>query len=130
MRVTYITPNNRMRFEFDADSEKTAFDQIAAIQEVFEESQCGLCQGKNVFMQVRCPNNKDVYYNLRCRDCGAELDVGQGRDGKTLFIRKFDKDTKQALPHGGWKRWQPTQRDQTPPQKPAPGGYGRDRPRT
>src|SRR5258708_5720082 len=76
MKVTYSSPNGRIRFEQDGLDRKKAFEFVACVQELFEEPCCGLCLLANIQCRVReYEGNK--YYNLVCVDCGAQADFGQ-----------------------------------------------------
>lgn len=101
MKITYTTPNGRLTSEVEVATGKSAFEIVAAIQELFEVDACGCCQSKNIRHEVReIKNNK--YYKMLCKDCGATLDFGQHRDNKGLFIKWRDKDSHEPLPDGGW----------------------------
>ena len=75
-----------------------------SIQELFEEPDCGCCQSRNIRCEVRHIDNNS-YFKLVCADCTAQLDFGQKKDGKSLFIKRRDEN-KQPLPDRGWYVWQ------------------------
>ena len=104
MKVTYTTPTGRLTFEMELASGKQAFEVVAAIQELFEEADCGCCQSKNIRCDVR-EYDQNKYYKLCCNDCAAQLDFGQKKDGKTLFVKRRDKEG-QDLPNRGWYIYQ------------------------
>lgn len=105
MKVTYTTPNGRLSFEVECATGKAAFEVVAAIQELFEEEACGCCKSAHIRCDVReISNNK--YFKLLCNSCGATLDFGQNKDGKGLFVKRYDKDTKDRLPNNGWYIYQ------------------------
>jgi len=104
MKVTYTTANGRISFEVDATTGKQAFEVVAAIQEIFEESACGACKSPSIRFDVReWDGNK--YFKMACNACGAQIDFGQHKDGKGLFVKRMDKD-KRPLPDNGWYHWQ------------------------
>jgi hypothetical protein len=104
VKVTYTTPDGRISFEVEVASGKMAFEVIAAIQELFEESACGCCKSGAIQRQVReFDGNK--YFKLVCTACGAQLDFGQHKDGKGLFIKRRDEN-KRELPNRGWYIYQ------------------------
>lgn len=109
MRVTYTTPNGRVQFEAEVSTAKEAFDFLATVQEVFEVGRCGLCKGAAIHCDVR-EFDKNVYYKLVCSACGAQLDVGQKKDQKNLFLKRRS-DAREALPNGGWYHYQPGDRE-------------------
>jgi DNA-directed RNA polymerase subunit RPC12/RpoP len=102
MKLKYTTSNGKISVEFDGDSQKDLFGQIASFQEVFEESKCGKCGSENLRFIVRTVDEND-YYELRCMDCGAKLAFGVNKKGGGLFPKRKDGDT--WLPNGGWVKW-------------------------
>jgi hypothetical protein len=111
MKVTYTTANSRLSVEIEGDTQKKIFEQLAAFQEVFENTQCGKCQGENITNIVREVGGNS-FYELRCLDCHARLSFGQHRQGDSLFpVRKAGENDKSGLeegvylPDGGWMRW-------------------------
>jgi hypothetical protein len=105
MKVRYTTENNRLTFELEATTGKQAFEIVAAIQELFEEPACGCCKSAHIRCDVR-EFDGNSYYKLLCNACGAQLDFGQHKDGKGLFVKRTDKETKKPLPNRGWYVWQ------------------------
>ena len=105
MKITYTTPNGRLVFETEVVSGKQAFELVAAIQELFEEPECGCCKSVRIRCEVRHVD-ANAYFKLLCLDCGATLDFGQKKDGKGLFVKRKNED-KQELPNRGWYVWTP-----------------------
>ena len=121
MKVTYTTANGRLTFEVECTTGKQAFEIVAGIQELFEEPACGCCKSTAIRCDVReYDNNK--YFKMTCSACSAQIDFGQHKDGKGLFIKRFDKESQSALPNKGWyiyrKEVQAAVRPQTPAQSP------------
>jgi ribosomal protein L40E len=105
MKLTYTTKNGRLKVELEGDSQKDLFEAISKFQEVFDETSCGKCQSENLRFVVR--NVEDnLYYELRCLDCGARLSFGVHKKGGGLFPKRKDNDGK-WLPDGGWLKWNP-----------------------
>lgn len=104
MLVRYTTPNGRLTFEIEVTNAKVAFECVAAIQELFEEPNCGACKSEAIRCDVRTIDNNQ-YFKLLCLGCGATLDFGQKKDGKGLFAKRLDED-KHPLPNRGWYIWQ------------------------
>jgi len=105
MKLSYTTKNGRIRFELEGDSQRDLFAEIGKIQEVFEETVCGKCRGENIKFVVRNVDD-NLYYELRCTDCGARLSFGAHKKGGGLFPRRKDADGN-WLPDGGWVKWNP-----------------------
>jgi ribosomal protein L40E len=105
MKLTYTTKNGRLKVELEGDSQKDLFEAISKFQEVFDETSCGKCASENLRFVVR--NVEDnLYYELRCLDCGARLSFGVHKKGGGLFPKRKDNDGK-WLPDGGWLKWNP-----------------------
>ena len=102
MKLKYTTSNGKISVEFDGDSQKDLFGQIASFQEVFEEVKCGKCGSENLRFIVRTVDEND-YYELRCLYCGAKLAFGVNKKGGGLFPKRKDGDA--WLPNGGWVKW-------------------------
>ena len=101
MRLTYTTRNGRIKVEIDGESQKDLFESLSK----FDESSCGKCGSENLRFVVR--NVEDnLYYELRCLDCGARLAFGANKKGGGLFPKRKDNDGK-WLPDGGWVKWNP-----------------------
>lgn len=105
MKVTYTSGNGRLAIEFDCETGKAAFACIAAVQELFEEPDCGCCGSANIRCDVR-EFDGNQYYKLACNACGAQLDFGQHKNGKSLFVKRWDKEKNRPLPNRGWYVWQ------------------------
>jgi DNA-directed RNA polymerase subunit RPC12/RpoP len=103
MKLTYTTKNGRLKVELEGESQKDLFEAISKFQEVFDETVCGKCGSENLRFVVR--NVEDnLYYELRCVDCGAKLAFGVHKKGGGLFPKRKDNDGK-WLPDNGWVKW-------------------------
>tara|TARA_Y100000296_G_scaffold84163_1_gene116797 strand:- start:2182 stop:2511 length:330 start_codon:yes stop_codon:yes gene_type:complete len=103
MKVSYQVTS--LSVEFEADTIKEIFFQLATFQEVFGESACGKCKSENLRFVVR-ENEGNAYYEIRCRDCGAKLAFGAHKKGGGLFPRRKDAEGN-WLPNSGWQKWNP-----------------------
>lgn len=117
MKTSYTTANGRLTFEFDCDSDKAIFSNLARIQEIFEESECGCCKSKSIRFEER--HFEDfTYFKMVCTDCNATLDFGQHKNGETLFAKRFEKDDAEkrvSLPNRGWYRYSDRQQPTAAP---------------
>lgn len=111
MKVTYTTENARIRFEFEVSSGKVAFEMIGKIQDIFEESACGCCSSPLVRCSTR-EHDGNTFYNLVCGACGAQLDIGQRKDGKGMWLKRRDEDGNEK-PNRGWYVYARGDRQQT-----------------
>lgn len=102
MKVVYKA-TDRLAFEIEASGQKEVFKELALIQEIFSENECGLCGRTNLKCVVRTVEGND-YYELRCSDCGGLLSFGQHKKGGTLFPKR-KSDTGDYLPNHGWHKW-------------------------
>ena len=116
MKAHYKTADGRIVFEVNGDTPKVVFEQIAAIQDLFEcETECGVCHDKEagirfVKRDAETHDGKKVkYYELRCRKCFARFQFGQAQEGGGLFPKRKDKDGK-PLPNRGWEKYERPQR--------------------
>ena len=105
MKVNYKTGNGRISVEIEGDSQRDIFAEIARFQEVFEETKCGKCGSENLRFVVRNVDD-NLYYELKCLDCGAKLAFGVMKKGGRLFPKRKDKEGN-WLPNGGWVKWNP-----------------------
>lgn len=100
----FYKPNTKLEFELEGSGQKEIFKELATIQEIFGEEQCGVCKKSNIKYVVRTVDDND-YYELRCNDCGAVLSFGQHKKGGTLFPKRKDEKNN-WLPNNGWHKWQ------------------------
>jgi len=102
MKATYRTRDGRLSVDIEGDDQRSIFAEIARFQEVFEENVCGKCSSDNIRFVVRNVDD-NLYYELRCADCGAKLSFGVMKKGGGLFPKR--KDGENWLPDRGWVRW-------------------------
>jgi translation initiation factor 2 beta subunit (eIF-2beta)/eIF-5 len=105
MRVNYTTKNGRVSVELNGDTQREIFEQLSNFQEVFDETVCGKCGSDDVRFVVRNVDD-NLYYELKCLDCGARLSFGTMKKGGRLFPRRKNKDG-EWLPDRGWVKWNP-----------------------
>lgn len=104
MQIERSLPDGKTKFIMEAGSPKEAFSKLALVDSLFTESCCGCCDSKNICFAERKVENGS-YLEMRCRDCNAQLDYGQNKDGKSIFAKKWDSENKCALPNNGWHVW-------------------------
>tara|TARA_R110000824_G_C14770455_1_gene630856 strand:- start:47 stop:382 length:336 start_codon:yes stop_codon:yes gene_type:complete len=103
MKVKFTTPNGRVTAELEGDTQVEIFSQLSAFQEVFGETTCGKCGSDHTKFQIR--NVEDnLYYELKCSDCGGKLAFGVMKKGGRLFPKRKNKDN-EWLPDSGWVKW-------------------------
>ena len=102
MKLNYKV-SDKLQFELEGAGQKEVFKDLAIIQEIFGEKNCGLCGKDSIRFVVRNVEDND-YYELRC-DCGGILSFGQHKKGGTLFPKRKD-DEGNYMPNKGWHKWQ------------------------
>ena len=103
MKLKYKV-NDSLEFEVEGSGQKEVFKELATIQEIFGESECGVCNNSNLRFIVRSVEGND-YHELKCISCNAILAFGQHKKGGTLFPKRKD-DNNNWLPNRGWYKWQ------------------------
>lgn len=78
------------------------FEQLSNIQDVFGNARCGKCQCEDLKYVVR-EVDENKYYEIRCTNCFAKLQVGQHKKGGTLFAKR------QEVNEDGERSWYPDQ---------------------
>lgn len=97
--------NDKVELELEGEGQKEIFKELSAVQEIFGEEKCGMCNKNNLKFTVRSVDGND-YFEIRCNDCNAVLSFGQHKKGGTLFPKRKDEENK-YLPNKGWHKWQP-----------------------
>lgn len=105
MKINYTNKTNNISVELNGETQRELFEQLASFQEVFDEAKCGKCGSDNVRFVTRNVDD-NVYYELRCLDCGARLSFGVMKKGGGLFPKRKDADGG-YLPDHGWLKWNP-----------------------
>ena len=105
MKVSYTTKNERLTAEIEGDSPRDIFASVDKFQEVVEETVCGKCGSENLRFVVRNVDD-NLYFEIRCMDCGARLAFGSHKKGGGLFPKRKDAEGK-WLPDNGWVKWNP-----------------------
>jgi len=105
MKVRYHV-NDQLSFELESADQKEIFAQLAAIQEIFQHTQCGKCKSNNVHFQVRKSKDGDEFYEVACMDCKATFAYGITKKDKALFPKYKDAEGK-WIPNNGWTIWTP-----------------------
>lgn len=106
MRAHYKTANGRITFEVQGETTKAIFEEIAAVQEIFETEQaCRICHTQNIRFQVRKVEDF-TYYELVCQEmgCRARFQFGQAKKGGGLFPKRKAEDGS-YLPNNGWSKY-------------------------
>jgi len=103
MKIKYTNGNARIVAEMEGETQIDLFEQISSFQEIFDETCCGKCESERLrFVSRNVDDN--LYYELRCLDCGAKLAFGTMKSGGKLFPRRKDKEGN-WLPDRGWVKW-------------------------
>src|SRR5262245_36020049 len=112
MKATFTI--NQLQFELQAETGLELFQQAAQIQEIFEaETECGCCESENIRYAYRVIDDYK-FYELVCRECGAQFKFGQHKKDGSLFPKRKD-DAGNFLPNRGWSVFQHGSREEAPP---------------
>ena len=103
MKASYKV-SDTLQFEVEGEGQKEIFKELSSIQEIFGESECGMCKNTNLRFAVRTVEDND-YYEIRCTDCAATLSFGQHKKGGTLFPKRKDNDGN-WIKNNGWYKYQ------------------------
>jgi len=106
-----------LSFEFESNKLQDILKEISNIETSIGWELCGKCKSNNTFPNYRQVGSDD-FYEIKCRDCGAVLQLGTHKEGQTLYKKKMKTDAKgkavktddgkaEYLPDGGWLKWNP-----------------------
>ena len=93
--------NQKIGVEFDAETQLQMFEQLASLQEVFDQKECGKCKGTDFKFYIRkVQDGKDeyIYPELHCSNlsCRAKLTFGQMKGG-SLFPVRYEREGKEYV---------------------------------
>ena len=97
----------KMTVELEAETHVDLFSQLASFQEVFGETNCGKCGSENLRYITRTNKDDDVFYEIRCEECGAKLAFGVMKKGGAMFPKRSEGKggDRKWLPNQGWMKW-------------------------
>ncbi len=113
MKVTAKAKFGSVVVDVEAGTPKELFSALAMYSDILGDTKCGCCSSENLSFVVRRAgdNNEYTYYERRCRDCRAQLQMGQAKDMVNLFAKRGDhRDT------NGWFQYQGGNQNQQHPQ--------------
>ena len=138
MQLTYKTANGRISVTLEGDTQKDVWEELAAFQEVFENTVCSarvdvdgkkvVVSSDNVVFRVRVVED-NPYYELVCVEPGPlygyKKSFGQNKKGGGLFPKSPEKDDPNVvLGFQGWHKYlgkgQPQQETKTDNKKTVP----------
>lgn len=92
----------------DSDNMKDVFKQLAALQEVFFNTQCQACKSENTRFVVRNVESGKRNFNFHeiwCLDCKAKLAFGEHASGEGSLFPKRKTDENEPLGKFGWHKF-------------------------
>lgn len=104
MKVRYNSIDGRFSVDLEGDQTQI-FAQVAAFQEIFENTKCGKCGNEDVRFVIR--TNDDVDYpELHCQNtkCGAKLTFGKRKVGGALFPHRKNSEG-EFISGNGWGKF-------------------------
>jgi hypothetical protein len=112
-----IRINGDTTIKVDAETTDILIQKLTEVRESIGHEPCGKCNSSNVY-----PNHRQVgedhFYELKCTDCNAFLQLGKNKAEGTLYKKRMTTDSKgKALkddkgnaiykPNKGWAKWNP-----------------------
>jgi hypothetical protein len=106
-----------LKFEVEGEKLTSILKEVGGLIDAIGWESCGKCNAGNTF-----PNHREVgadaFYELKCRECGAVLQLGVHKEGGGLYKKRMAVDSKGKamkegdkavyLPNRGWLKWNPT----------------------
>jgi hypothetical protein len=65
--------------------------KVSAVYGMLPEK-CDCCQSDNLHLSFKSPKGND-YYSIRCKECGAELNLHQKKEGGAFYVVADEKMT-------------------------------------
>lgn len=106
--------NPSVSVEVESDNLKDLIDKISEIRESIGPEPCGKCKSENTFPNARKVGD-DIFYEIRCADCDAVLQLGTSKADQKLYKKRLKTDNKGKavkendkavyLPDNGWLKW-------------------------
>lgn len=108
MKAHLNVAGGALTFELSGETTKDLFEQISAVQEIFEaEKSCGCCHSEDLRFLARQVDDFK-FYEIACQNpqCRARFAFGQAKKGGGLFPKRKGEDG-EWLPNRGWSKFQP-----------------------
>lgn len=101
--------------EIESESMTDLVDKLTEVKDSIGPEPCGKCKSKNTFPQSR-KTGDNTFYEIKCEDCGAVLQLGINKADKNLYKKRMKTDGKGKavkdendkavyLPNNGWLKW-------------------------
>jgi len=109
--------NANTTIKLESESVLGLVEELTKVRESIGSENCGKCKSSNTYPNSRTIGG-DTYYELRCEDCNAVLQLGVNKKEKNLYKKRLevdgdgkavkDKNDKAIyLANKGWKKWNP-----------------------
>ena len=95
--------SERLTLEVEGENQKELFENMAKVQEVFNEETPPGAKGLNTRYVVRVVDD-NKFYEMRCQETGQVLSFGCHKKGNTLFPKRRD-DSGQTVGKNGWHKY-------------------------
>ena len=99
--------SSKLIVELEADSQRSMFEELAKVQEIFGVEACGKCGKTNIKFVVRSDKDENKYYSMDCLECRARLSFGCHKKGDALCVKRKDEEDK-WIPNNAWRLWNST----------------------
>lgn len=100
MKLTFRSADGSLTVEAEPKTIKDSFEAIGQINEYLIAEPCGCCKSLNTYPQAKHAKEY-IFYEWKCRGCGAAFSFGQNKEGGRLFPKRTDANGND-LPNKGW----------------------------
>ena len=104
MKLTFKSLDGTLTVEGEPKTVKDCFEFTGMVNEYLIAEACGCCKSKSTFPMAK-HTQEYVFYEWKCRDCGASFSFGQAKERGRLFPKRKDKNGA-ALANRGWSVYQ------------------------
>ena len=113
--------NENVSIEVESENIVDLVSQMTDVRESIGPEPCGKCKKNNTMPQTRTIGD-DTFYEIKCADCGAVLQLGMSKGDGKLYKKRMKTDGKGKavkddngkavyLSNNGWLKWNPEKKE-------------------